>query len=80
MEQSKGRDLADGSPEIVREASPLTSCFWCERFHPGEHRLSVCPACTSRYSPMRSLEMNRPYSGRSGAGSRRTLPRQQLHT
>jgi rubrerythrin len=52
MEQSEGRDFTDGRSEIVQEASPLVSCFWCERLHPGEHPLSVCPACAARYSIM----------------------------
>ena len=61
MEQSEGRDFPDGRSEIVQEALPLVSCFWCERLHPGEHPLSVCPACAARYSIMRSLGMNGPY-------------------
>ena len=61
MEQSEGRDFTDGRSEIVQEASPLVSCFWCERLHPGEHPLSVCPACAARYSTMRSLEMSGSY-------------------
>jgi hypothetical protein len=44
-----------------QETSPLAGCFWCERLHPGEHPLSVCPACAARLSTMRSLEMNGPY-------------------
>lgn len=36
----------------------LVSCFWCERRHPGEHPLSVCPACAARFSTLRSLEMS----------------------
>ena len=43
--------------EAVEQTSPSASCFWCERLHPGEHPLSVCPECTARYSTMRSLEM-----------------------
>jgi hypothetical protein len=49
MEHSEYRDFTDGRSEIVQEASPLVSCFWCERLHPGEHPLSVCPACAARY-------------------------------
>ena len=49
MEQSEDRDFTDGLSEIVQEASPLVSCFWCERLHPGEHPLSVCPACAAGY-------------------------------
>jgi len=44
--------------ETVCEASPLVTCFWCERLHAGEYPLSVCPACTARYSTLRSLEMS----------------------
>jgi hypothetical protein len=61
MEQSERRDLTDDQSEIVQEALPLVSCFWCERLHPGEHPLSVCSACAARYSTMRSLEMGRSY-------------------
>jgi hypothetical protein len=60
MEQSKGR-VSEGRSEILREAAPLVSCFWCERLHPGEHPLSVCPACAARYSTLRSLEMSGSY-------------------
>ena len=56
MEQSEGRDFNDGRSEIVQEALPLVSCFWCERLHPGEQPLSVCPACAARYATMRLLE------------------------
>jgi diacylglycerol O-acyltransferase len=62
MEQSEGRDFIDGRSEIVREAPPLVSCFWCERLHPGEHPLSVCPACAARCSTTRSLKMSGPYA------------------
>jgi rubrerythrin len=48
MEHSENRDFTDGRSEIVQEALPLVSCFWCERLHPGEHPLSVCPACAAR--------------------------------
>jgi hypothetical protein len=61
MEHSETRDFTDGWSKIVQEASPLVSCFWCERLHPGEHPLAVCPACAARYSTMRSLEMSGPY-------------------
>jgi hypothetical protein len=61
MEHSEGRDFTDGQSEIVQEVLPLTSCFWCERLHPGEHPLSVCPGCAARYSTMRSLEMSGSY-------------------
>jgi hypothetical protein len=37
--------------------STQMSCFWCERRHPAEHPLSVCPACTARYATLQSLEM-----------------------
>lgn len=36
-------------------------CFWCERLHAGDHPLSVCPACQTRFSTMRLLEMSGPY-------------------
>ena len=62
MEKSEDRDFTDDRSEIVREASPLVSCFWCGRLHPGEHPLSVCPACVEKYSTMRSLEMSGSYS------------------
>jgi hypothetical protein len=61
MEQSESRDFTDRSSEIVQEVPLLVSCFWCERLHPGEHPLSVCPACAARYSIMRSLEMSGSY-------------------
>jgi len=43
--------------EIVQE-TPIVSCFWCERLHPGRHPLSVCPVCAAGFSTMRSLEMS----------------------
>jgi hypothetical protein len=61
MEQSEGRECTGGRSEIVYGASPLVSCFWCDRLHPGEHPLSVCLACAARYSTMRSLEMSGSY-------------------
>jgi hypothetical protein len=65
MEQTEGRDFTDGRSEIAREASLLASCFWCERFHPAEHPLSVCPTCVGKYRvtgyPLGSLEMNGSY-------------------
>ncbi len=61
MEQSEGQDFTDGRLEIVKEASPLVSCVWCERLHPAEHPLSVCPDCAARYSTLRSLEMSGSY-------------------
>jgi hypothetical protein len=61
MEHSETRDFTDSWSEIVQEASPLVSCFWCERLHPGEHPLAVCPACAAGYSAMRSLEMSGSY-------------------
>ena len=53
--ETKGLELA------VQEASPLQSCFWCERLHPGAHPLSVCPLCTAGFSTMRWLEMSGSY-------------------
>ena len=61
MEQSESPGFTDHPSEIVEEASPLVSCFWCGRLHPGKHPLSVCPACAARYSIMRSLGMNGSY-------------------
>ncbi len=61
MQQSEHQDVTDDRSEIVRESSPLVSCFWCERLHSGEYPLSVCPACAARYSPMGSLEISGPY-------------------
>jgi len=61
VEQSEGRDSTDGRSEIVQGASPLVSCFWCERLHPGDLLLSVCPGCAAKYSTMGSLEMNGSY-------------------
>ncbi len=57
MERNEGRNFSDGRWEIVQETSALVRCFWCERLHPGEYPLSVCPACAARLSTMRSLEM-----------------------
>ena len=65
MEQSLGGPFVDRPSEIVREASLLASCFWCERLHQAEHPLSVCPTCVGTYRaagyPMGSLEMNGSY-------------------
>jgi len=61
MEHSETLNFPGGGSEIVQRASPLVSCFWCERLHPGEHPLAVCPACAARYSTMRSLEMSGPH-------------------
>jgi len=56
MERSD-RVGSEGPSDVVRVA-PLVSCFWCERPHPGGHPLSVCSACTARFSTVRSLEMS----------------------
>ena len=61
MEHSKTPDFTDGGSEIVQVASPRVSCFWCERLHPGEHPLAVCPVCAARYSTLRALEMSGSY-------------------
>jgi hypothetical protein len=61
MEENEDRHFSDGRSKSVQETSSLVSCFWCERLHQGEHPLSVCPACTARFSTMRSLEMSGPY-------------------
>ena len=58
MEKCERRELTENSSEIGQEVPPLVSCFWCQRLHPGEHPLSVCPACTAGFSTMRSLEMS----------------------
>lgn len=51
----------DVESERALDASPLASCFWCERRHPAEHPLAVCPTCSARYSVMRLLEMSGSY-------------------
>jgi len=61
MKHSEPRDFTDGRSEIVQDPSPLVCCFWCERLHPGEHPLAVCPSCAARYSSMLSLEMSGSY-------------------
>jgi hypothetical protein len=58
MEKSERRELTENRSEMGQEVPPLVSCFWCERVHPGEHMLSVCPACAAGFSTMRSLEMS----------------------
>lgn len=39
----------------------LASCFWCERVHPAQHALSLCPTCVAAYRarrfPLGPLEM-----------------------
>jgi len=61
MQQSESWGIPDGLSGIEPEASPLVSCFWCERLHPGEHPLSVCSACAARYRTLQSLEMGGSY-------------------
>jgi hypothetical protein len=58
MEDCERRELTENRSEIGQEVPPLVSCFWCQRLHPGEHPLSVCPACTAGFSTLRSLEMS----------------------
>jgi hypothetical protein len=58
MEDCERRELTENRSEIGQEVPPPVSCFWCERLHPGEHPLSVCPACTAGFSTLRSLEMS----------------------
>jgi hypothetical protein len=58
MENCERRELTENRSEIGQEVPPLVSCFWCERLHPGEHPLSVCPSCTAGFSTLRSLEMS----------------------
>jgi len=43
------------------DAAGLVRCFWCEQLHEGDHPLSVCPTCRSRFSTMRALGMNGSY-------------------
>ena len=59
MARDEGGNFPHGRSD--REASALVGCFWCERLHPGEHPLSVCPACAARLWTMRSLEMSGSY-------------------
>jgi hypothetical protein len=61
MEQNDRQDLTDSRSKIAQETRPLASCFWCERLHPGEHPLSVCPTCVARLLIMRSLQMSGSY-------------------
>jgi hypothetical protein len=61
MEPGEGREFTEDRLEIGQEAAPLVRCFWCERLHPGEHPLAVCPACAARLSTMQSLEMTGSY-------------------
>jgi len=61
MEPNQGQRLSDHRPQIGQDVFPLVSCFWCERLHPGEHPLSVCPSCIARFSTLRSLEMSGSY-------------------
>jgi hypothetical protein len=61
MEHSESWDSTDGGAEIVQETSLRVSCFWCERLHPGEHLLAVCPACAAKYATMRALETSGSY-------------------
>ena len=78
MEQKQSEAGSFRDPlETEQDTSPLVSCFWCERLHPGEHALSVCPTCAARYSTMRALEMSGAYplSGEAIDGAlRRTSP------
>jgi hypothetical protein len=50
MKQSEDREAPDGRFAIGQEAPALVSCVWCEQPHPGEHPLSVCPACAATCS------------------------------
>lgn len=59
-----------GSADRMKERTPHEAalqarCFWCERPHPAEHPLSVCPLCVgesrARRFPMGSLQMNGSY-------------------
>lgn len=55
MDQLEDRN---GSP---KRPEPLANCFWCGRPHPGDHPLSVCPACVAKMTNLRSLEMRGCY-------------------
>jgi len=59
MKPCEGREFTKRRSEIGQDAPPLVSCFWCDRLHPGEHPLAVCPDCRTRYSTLQSLEMSR---------------------
>lgn len=61
MEYSENWGFTDGRSDIAKDASSLVSCFWCGQLHPGEHPLSVCPACREKYSTMRLLDMSGSY-------------------
>jgi len=61
MDQSESHVFSEGRPKSRAAKLPLETCFWCERPHPGEHPLSVCPACAARLSTMRALEMSGSY-------------------
>lgn len=45
----------------IDDPTELVPCFWCERAHAGDHPLSVCPACRTRLSTLRSLGMSGSY-------------------
>ena len=57
--RNHGRSRSRELPEIPQR--PVAPCFWCDRVHPAQHPLSVCPSCAARFSTMRSLEMNGSY-------------------
>jgi len=59
MERSEGGDRIRS--QSGKRPPQIANCFWCERLHPAEHLLSVCPGCSAGYSTMRSLEMSGSY-------------------
>jgi hypothetical protein len=65
MEPNLGEAFVDCRAEIGHEVALLASCFWCERLHPAQVPLSVCPACVGTYRtrryPMGPLGMNGSY-------------------
>jgi hypothetical protein len=61
MEPGERREVSEAPLEGEHGASLLVSCFWCDRLHPGDHPLSVCPPCTARFATMRSLGMSGSY-------------------
>jgi hypothetical protein len=60
MQESERQGFAERS-EDIQDASALALCFWCERRHPAQHPLSVCPNCKATWRTMRSLEMSGSY-------------------
>ena len=65
MQPNLGGEFSERASGIVREASLLASCFWCEALHRAALPLSVCPRCEQRYRrrsfPLGLLGMSGPY-------------------